>query len=108
MCSKEDLDLSVKLGLGFPEGILQMADRWGIDRVVVFLKAKQDMYGKDYAPDQLLEEMLREGGAGRFIRQRFLRVLDLREEVRGGHPEEHSTDSLGHPQQAPEAQHDHP
>jgi enoyl-CoA hydratase / 3-hydroxyacyl-CoA dehydrogenase len=64
VCSKEDLDLSVKLGLGFPEGILQMADRWGIDRVVAFLKAKQDMYGSDYAPDPLLEEMVQKGELG--------------------------------------------
>jgi enoyl-CoA hydratase/3-hydroxyacyl-CoA dehydrogenase len=64
VCGKEDLDLSVKLGLGFPEGILQMADRWGIDRVVVFLKAKQDMYGRDYAPDPMLEEMVKKGELG--------------------------------------------
>jgi enoyl-CoA hydratase/3-hydroxyacyl-CoA dehydrogenase len=64
VCSKEDLDLSVKLGLGFPEGILQMADRWGIDRVVLFLKAKQDMYGRDYAPDPLLEEKVKKAELG--------------------------------------------
>jgi enoyl-CoA hydratase / 3-hydroxyacyl-CoA dehydrogenase len=64
VCSKEDLDLSVKLGLGFPEGILQMADRWGIDRVVLFLKGKEDMYGRDYAPDTLLEEMVKKGELG--------------------------------------------
>lgn len=64
VCSKEDLDLSVKLGLGFPEGILQMADKWGIDRVVVSLREKQEHYGPDYAPDPLLAEMVRRGQTG--------------------------------------------
>jgi len=64
VCTREDLDLSVKLGLGFPEGILQMADHWGVDKVVVFLKAKQDMFGRDYAPDQLLVDMVTKGEMG--------------------------------------------
>ncbi len=64
VCSKEDLDLSVKLGLGFPEGILQMADKWGIDRVIISLREKQEHYGPDYAPDPLLAEMVRRGQTG--------------------------------------------
>jgi enoyl-CoA hydratase/3-hydroxyacyl-CoA dehydrogenase len=64
ICSKEDLDLSVRLGLGFPDGILQLADRWGIDRVVSALREKQEKYGSDYAPDPLLEEMSKKGELG--------------------------------------------
>ena len=64
VCSKEDLDLSVKLGLGFPEGILQMADRLGIDKVVASLNEKQEKYGKDYAPDPLLVEMVKKAELG--------------------------------------------
>src|SRR5208283_3992800 len=64
VCSREDLDISVKLGLGFPDGLLQMADRWGIDRVIGALKEKQGLYGPEYAPDPLLEEMAKSGSLG--------------------------------------------
>jgi enoyl-CoA hydratase / 3-hydroxyacyl-CoA dehydrogenase len=64
VCTKEDLDLSVKLGLGFPDGLLRMADRWGIDKVVASLKKKQELYGQDYAPDPLLEGMVAKGELG--------------------------------------------
>jgi enoyl-CoA hydratase/3-hydroxyacyl-CoA dehydrogenase len=64
VCSKEDVDLAVKLGLGFPEGILRMSDQWSIDRVVASLKEKEAKYGRDYAPDPLLEEMVAKGDLG--------------------------------------------
>ncbi|MDA4123044.1 MAG: enoyl-CoA hydratase-related protein [Thaumarchaeota archaeon] len=64
VCTKEDLDRAVRLGLGFPEGILRMADGWGIDRVVSVLKAKQSVYGQDYTPDPLLHEMVARGELG--------------------------------------------
>ena len=64
VCTKEDVDLSVKLGLGFPEGILEMADRWGIDKIVTMLKDKEAKYGKDYGPDPLLDEMVKKGEMG--------------------------------------------
>ncbi len=64
VCSKEDLDLSVKLGLGFPDGLLQMADRWGLDKVVSSLEAKQALSGLEYAPDPLLKQMVGNGEVG--------------------------------------------
>jgi enoyl-CoA hydratase/3-hydroxyacyl-CoA dehydrogenase len=64
VCSREDLDLSVKLGLGFPDGLLQMADRWGVDKIVSSLEEKQRLYGAEYAPDALLQEMTRNGATG--------------------------------------------
>jgi len=64
VCSKEDLDASVKLGLGFPEGILQLADAWGIDRVVAALRKKQAAHGDAYAPDPLLVQMVERGDIG--------------------------------------------
>lgn len=64
VCSAEDLDRSVKLGLGFPDGILQMADRWGIDNVIASLQAKEAAYGKFYAPDPLLVKMSLDGQHG--------------------------------------------
>jgi enoyl-CoA hydratase / 3-hydroxyacyl-CoA dehydrogenase len=64
VCSKEDLDKSVKLGLGFPGGILQMADAWGLDTVVDGLRSKEAAYGRFYAPDPLLTAMVRDGSLG--------------------------------------------
>jgi enoyl-CoA hydratase/3-hydroxyacyl-CoA dehydrogenase len=64
VCNAEDLDKSVKLGLGFPDGILKMADSWGIDGVVAALKAKEKKHGEFYKPDQLLEQMVGEGRLG--------------------------------------------
>jgi len=55
---KEELDKAVMLGLNFPEGILRMADKWGIDVIVQVLRLKQSKYGEYYRPDLLLEEMV--------------------------------------------------
>jgi enoyl-CoA hydratase/3-hydroxyacyl-CoA dehydrogenase len=64
VCSREDLDLSVKLGLGFPQGILQMADAQGIGRTVECLRSKQAAHGEMYAPDPLLAQMEARGDLG--------------------------------------------
>ncbi len=64
VCSADDLDKSVKLGLGFPDGILKLADGWGIDSVVASLKAKQKKNGEFYKLDPLLEQMVAEGKLG--------------------------------------------
>jgi len=64
VCSKDDLDSSVKLGLEFPEGILRLADSWGIDRVVATLRRKQASHGDAYAPDPLLVQMAERGDLG--------------------------------------------
>ncbi len=64
VCDKGDLDTSVKLGLGFPEGILQLADAWGIDKVVAALRQKQAGHGAAYSPDPLLVQMDERGDRG--------------------------------------------
>ncbi len=62
--SKEDLEKSVKMGLGFPEGILQMADKWGLDKIVGSLQSKERSGARMYAPDPLLLQMVAAGDLG--------------------------------------------
>ncbi len=62
--TKEEIDIAVKLGLGFPDGILRLADIWGIDKVVSALREKEKEYGNAYAPDPLLIEMVERGKTG--------------------------------------------
>ncbi len=64
VCTKEDLEKAVKLGLGFPEGILSMADRWGLDKVLLSLREKMERYGTYYTPDPLIVSMVNEGKTG--------------------------------------------
>jgi len=64
VCTKEDLEKSIKLGLGFPEGILSLADKWGIERVNSTLREKERIYGSFYRPDEFLERMVKEGRTG--------------------------------------------
>jgi enoyl-CoA hydratase/3-hydroxyacyl-CoA dehydrogenase len=59
------IDTAVKLGLGYPHGILEMADQWGIDAVVERLRAissKESM--KHNTPTGLLLKMVSENKLG--------------------------------------------
>ncbi|MBS7248353.1 MAG: 3-hydroxyacyl-CoA dehydrogenase [Candidatus Freyarchaeota archaeon] len=60
----KDVDLGVKLGLGYPKGILELADEWGLDRVVSSLEEKRKKYGEYYTPDPLLTRKVSEGKTG--------------------------------------------
>ncbi|MDG6898399.1 MAG: enoyl-CoA hydratase/isomerase family protein, partial [Nitrososphaerota archaeon] len=64
VCGVEDLDRAVKLGLGFPDGILRMADGWGLDSVVSSLESKRANNAEFYKPDPLLQKMVGEGKLG--------------------------------------------
>ena len=63
VATPEDIDKAVKLGLNYPKGILEMADVWGIDRIVTILE-KKTKYGEEYAPDPLLKKMVEERKLG--------------------------------------------
>ncbi|MGQ4891177.1 MAG: 3-hydroxyacyl-CoA dehydrogenase/enoyl-CoA hydratase family protein [Candidatus Njordarchaeia archaeon] len=63
VATPEDIDKAVKLGLNYPRGILEMADEWGIDRIVGILEAKRE-YGEEYEPDPLLREMVQNNKLG--------------------------------------------
>ena len=54
---REELEKAVRLGLGFPEGILSLAEKLGMDVVVKTLEAKAALYGDFYTPDEQLVEM---------------------------------------------------
>lgn len=58
--TKEDIERAVKLGLGFPEGLLKLADKWGIKKIVDVLNKKKINNKNEsyYEPDPLLKEML--------------------------------------------------
>ena len=71
MISKEvstarSIDLALKLGFRFSKGILELADEYGIEKVVENLLAKREKYKKHiysdvYIPNNLLIDMMRKG-----------------------------------------------
>jgi enoyl-CoA hydratase/3-hydroxyacyl-CoA dehydrogenase len=71
--TREDVDKGVKLGLGWPRGILEMADEWGIENIVRTLESLNAKYGVDFLfkPDPLLLKMVEEGRLGRGVGRGF-------------------------------------
>jgi len=66
VASKEDIEKAMKLGMNYSIGLLEMADNFGIDRVVNALKEKKEKMGFDeYEPDKLLLKMVNEGNLGK-------------------------------------------
>ncbi|MEM0043671.1 MAG: 3-hydroxyacyl-CoA dehydrogenase/enoyl-CoA hydratase family protein [Sulfolobales archaeon] len=64
--SAEVIDKAVRLGLGYPRGLLEMADEWGLDVVVSTLRDLKSRYGiEDYEPSPLLMKMISENKLGR-------------------------------------------
>ena len=59
-----DVDIGVIFGFGFPPfrgGLLQEADRQGLDRVVSRLEGYAARHGRRFEPAELLREMARKG-----------------------------------------------
>ncbi len=72
VASKEDIDTAVKLGLGYPKGIFEYADEFGIGRVVASLmELKERLGSKEFAPASLLMKMLKENKVGKVAGQGF-------------------------------------
>jgi len=66
IASKEDIDKAVKLGLGYPKGIFEYADEFGIDKVVDTLVELKNKFGlEECDPDPLLLKMKNENKLGR-------------------------------------------
>ncbi len=54
VASKEDVEKAIMMGLGFPTGILKMANKWGIKNVLKTLEENKKKYGEYYSPDPLI------------------------------------------------------
>ncbi len=66
IASKEDIDKACKLGLGYPKGIFEYADEYGLDVIVSTLETlKRETGWEEYEPDPLLKQMVNEGKLGR-------------------------------------------
>ncbi|RUM47358.1 MAG: 3-hydroxyacyl-CoA dehydrogenase [Hyperthermus sp.] len=65
IAERDDVDKATRLGLGLPKGILRYADEYGVDTIVDALRKLHEKTGwEEYAPDPLLESMVREGRLG--------------------------------------------
>ena len=66
VASKDDIDKGMKLGLGFPKGILEMGDELGLDRLLDSLNSFNALHGaKDRRPSQYLEDLVKHNQLGR-------------------------------------------
>lgn len=58
----QDIDRATKLGLGYPEGILEMGSRIGMQNVMRALNRLREMTSwEEYEPDTLLQEIVMSG-----------------------------------------------
>jgi len=71
VASKEDIDKAMVLGMGYPKGILEMADDFGIDNVLKAL---------DRSVDPLLSNMVAEGKLGKKTGEGFYKWRYYRKE----------------------------
>ncbi|TRM76221.1 3-hydroxyacyl-CoA dehydrogenase [Sulfolobus sp. B5] len=63
--SIEDIDKGMVKGMGWPQGPLTFADKYGVDNVVNFLKIRYETTkNENYKPDPLLVEMVEKGKLG--------------------------------------------
>ncbi|MGC9111864.1 3-hydroxyacyl-CoA dehydrogenase/enoyl-CoA hydratase family protein [Acidilobus sp.] len=64
IATKEDIDKAVKLGLGWPKGVFELADQYGIDSIVATLSQLKQDIGPEYSPEPLLTQMVSQGTLG--------------------------------------------
>ncbi|WP_290596415.1 MULTISPECIES: 3-hydroxyacyl-CoA dehydrogenase/enoyl-CoA hydratase family protein [unclassified Archaeoglobus] len=66
IASREDIDKATVKGMGYPKGILDFADSYGIDKIVTILETRKGKTGlREYEPDPLLKEMKDAGKLGK-------------------------------------------
>jgi len=66
VATREDIDKGIRLGLGFPKGILEMGDEIGLDRLVESLTSFNEKHGEKCCElSPLLLGLVREGKLGK-------------------------------------------
>lgn len=65
VASVEDVETAVRLGLGWPKGVLEMADELGLDNIANALRKTAAKYGVFYEPDPLITQLVSEGKLGK-------------------------------------------
>jgi 3-hydroxybutyryl-CoA dehydrogenase len=65
IASAEHLDTAMKLGYNHPMGPLELADRVGLDTLLLILDDMREEYGEAFAAPDLLRQMVGEGKLGR-------------------------------------------
>ena len=65
IASAEHLDTAMKLGYNHPMGPLELADRVGLDTLLLVLDDMREEYGAAFAAPDLLRQMVGEGKLGR-------------------------------------------
>jgi 3-hydroxybutyryl-CoA dehydrogenase len=66
VASKEDIDLTMRNGLGLPLGPFEMADKIGLDRVVRWMENLYNEFGDmKYKPSPLIKKLVRAERLGR-------------------------------------------
>ncbi|MET1124801.1 MAG: 3-hydroxyacyl-CoA dehydrogenase/enoyl-CoA hydratase family protein [Archaeoglobaceae archaeon] len=66
VATKEDIDKAMVLGMGYPRGLLEMADDYGIDTIVATLEKRREESGlSEYEVDELLKEMVEKNELGK-------------------------------------------
>ncbi len=74
IASREDIDKATVKGMGYPKGILDFADSYGIDKIIAILETRKGKTGlKEYEPDLLLKEMKDGGKLGKKTGEGFYR-----------------------------------
>jgi enoyl-CoA hydratase/3-hydroxyacyl-CoA dehydrogenase len=65
VATADDVDTAIMLGLGFPKGLLKMADEWGLDVVKASLESLYIMSAKEWlVPCEYLSGLVSEGHLG--------------------------------------------
>ncbi|MGC9071877.1 MAG: 3-hydroxyacyl-CoA dehydrogenase/enoyl-CoA hydratase family protein [Acidilobus sp.] len=64
IATREDIDKAVKLGLGWPKGVFELADQYGLDSIVKALEQLRQDIGSEYEPEPLIRQMVSQGQLG--------------------------------------------